>query len=81
MGLNKYALGHNKQANMQYYLYLPFYLNIKCILMYFCTSIVSAVFEKSKVHVQGNPGVWRKREPAKNQTSNKAQWQGTKIVN
>ncbi len=28
MGLNKYALGHNKQADMQYYLYLPFYLNI-----------------------------------------------------
>ncbi len=47
MGLNKYALGHNKEANMQYYLYLPFYLNIKCILiMYFCASIVSAAFEK-----------------------------------
>ncbi len=46
MGLNKCAIGY-KEANMQYYLYLPFYLNIKCILiMYFCASIVSAVFEE-----------------------------------
>ncbi len=26
MGLNKYALGHNKEANMQNYLSLPIYL-------------------------------------------------------
>ncbi len=31
MGLNTYAIGHNKQANMQYYLYLSFYLNINAV--------------------------------------------------
>ncbi len=54
---------------MQYYLYLPFYLNIKCILiMYFCAFIV----------FEGNPEVWCEGEPASNQTSNKAKWQGNK---
>ncbi len=77
MGLNKYALGHNKQANMQYYLYLPFYLNIKYILiMYFCKHRFWKV--RMCINTQGNPGVRRKRELAMNQTSNKAKWQGTK---
>ncbi len=47
MVLNKYALGCNKQADMQYSLYLPFYLNINVFKsMYISRSSISAIFEE-----------------------------------